>query len=385
MKTRGSRIGGYRVLGTWAGRDGKSTWVVRAIEEGEGGEVYTMRAISGPQLSDLDRSALVAAADSVCTPLHRQIARVHDLFEDPEEGIVYLVSELVQGESLREVMRVAGEVPRMFAVGVAARIAQLLERAQARARETESVHHAAHGDLSSSSIIFTHEGELKLIDYGLAHLTSGTIGRGTVDPRDDVHALGRVLADVVRAGSRRSTSGIWVPKGKSATRTGSTRELDAIIARATAPERSARYRDAGALWLDLDSYLKSRAPGYDTKAEINRLMTRFQHKARATRTLIARWTAQASITPRPSRLVSLPIPTPAPALLETLPRALPPELPLADSAIGSARTDDILASRTQPGMLRAHAHPQRAVYLYLGLALLLIVLLAVLAVIGVFD
>lgn len=398
MSGRGHQIDRYRILGSWAGRDQETFWVAHDAEDPDPEVLYAVRPIATPDHSPADRRSLIAEARAAAQILHRDIARIHDVVEAPDDRMVYLVSEFVQGESLRELLRAAGGLPRMVSVSVAARIARVLDRVQTVASGEER---RVHGGLSTANIMFTHDGGLKILDYGLvselARQTGGApsaayaapeclaLGVPVQDPRSDVYALGRILAEMVASAPPRPTPSRVGPKGSgSSPRARSGAQLDQIIERATASKPSDRYRDAGELSRSLDAYVKSRAPGMDVDAELGRLMLRFQHKARATRTLITRWTAQAgagrSLAKTPVSVVvaeglvdqapagqapaleasALQAPAFQASALQGPPH--PRELALAELAAvardlpAASATDDILASRTEPGRLRQKPH-----------------------------
>ena len=88
---------------------------------------------------------------------HPNIVTVHDF--GTEDGMSYIVSELVQGESLRDVIK-AGAVPMKRLLGIAAQIAEGL----AAAHESGIVHR----DLKPENIMITRDGRVKILDFGLA-------------------------------------------------------------------------------------------------------------------------------------------------------------------------------------------------------------------------
>ena len=153
---------------------------------------------------------------------HPHILAVYDL--GTHDGAPFLVSELLEGESLRERLR-AGALPVRKAVEIAAQIA----RGLAAAHEKGIVHR----DLKPENVFLTKDGRVKILDFGLAKLihpeTSqsklaaaptqgastdagmvlGTVGymspeqvRGLpADFRSDIFALGAILYEML-AGKR---------------------------------------------------------------------------------------------------------------------------------------------------------------------------------------
>lgn len=149
---------------------------------------------------------------------HPNILAVYDV--GTQEGSPYLVMELLEGETLRE--RLArGALPVQPAVELALQMARGLAAAHAKG--------LIHRDLKPGNLFITHEGHLKILDFGLAKqavippgdwgrrpaeeaealtldgLAMGTVGYMSpeqvmgqpVDARSDLFALGVVLYEMV--------------------------------------------------------------------------------------------------------------------------------------------------------------------------------------------
>ncbi|MFY9912795.1 MAG: protein kinase [Candidatus Sulfotelmatobacter sp.] len=131
------------------------------------------------------------------------------------EGMPYLVSELLEGMTLTEVLR-RGPLPLRKAIEYGIQIAHGLAAAHEKG--------VVHRDLKPDNLFVTREGRVKILDFGLAKLNQpkdaptdlattvtrpgvamGTIGymspeqvRGqTVDHRTDIFALGAILYEMV--------------------------------------------------------------------------------------------------------------------------------------------------------------------------------------------
>lgn len=113
----------------------------------------------------LAREARAAAALS-----HPGIATVYAL-EELDEGL-YIVSEFVQGETLREELA-RGPLPADRLVDTALGIAAALVAAHDRG--------VVHRDLKPENIVRTPDGGVKVLDFGLARLT-GPAGEGDAIP-----------------------------------------------------------------------------------------------------------------------------------------------------------------------------------------------------------
>jgi len=129
------------------------------------------------------------------------------------QGAPYLVSELLEGSNLRELMK-AGPLPWRSAIDYGVQIARGLSAAHAKG--------ITHRDLKPENLIVTKDGHVKILDFGLAKLTAtsspglqhpeteaglvmGTVGymapeqvRGqVVDYRADFFAFGVILYEML--------------------------------------------------------------------------------------------------------------------------------------------------------------------------------------------
>ena len=98
---------------------------------------------------------------------HPNVLVVHDV--GTHEGAPYLVTELLDGESLRERME-AGPLPVRKAAEIAAGIARGLSAAHAKG--------IVHRDLKPDNVFLTRDGRAKILDFGLAKVT-GPLGVDT--------------------------------------------------------------------------------------------------------------------------------------------------------------------------------------------------------------
>jgi len=151
----GSRLGAYEV--------------VSLLGEGGMGQVYRARdtklhrdvalkilpdafALDDDRIARFRREAQVLAALN-----HPHIAQIHGLEE--ATGTQFLVLELVDGESLDK--RIArGRIPVDEALGIAKQIAEALEAAHEKG--------IIHRDLKPANIALTRDGQVKVLDFGLA-------------------------------------------------------------------------------------------------------------------------------------------------------------------------------------------------------------------------
>jgi len=163
-------------------------------------------------IADPDRRArFEREAHAIAALSHPNILAIHDT--GVHDGQMFVVTELLEGETLRDRLH-AGAVPVRKAIGIAIQIG----RALAAAHEKGIVHR----DLKPENIFLLADGQVKLIDFGLAkaHVDRGVLETmtatepgtvmGTVgymapkqvrelimDGRADLFAMGAVLYEML--------------------------------------------------------------------------------------------------------------------------------------------------------------------------------------------
>jgi Tol biopolymer transport system component len=214
--TLGTKLGPYEVLSPLgAGGMGE---VYRARDTRLGRDV-ALKILPGSLVSDSDRlHRFEQEARTVAALNHPNILAVFDIGRD--HGSPYLVSELLEGETLRDVLD-RGALPQRRTIEYGVQIAHGLAAAHEKG--------IVHRDLKPENIFVTKDGRIKILDFGLAKLSQKTssdssaeeatlatshtavgVVMGTAsymapeqvrgqpaDPRTDIFAFGAVLYEML--------------------------------------------------------------------------------------------------------------------------------------------------------------------------------------------
>ena len=158
MLTIGAKLGPYEIAGAiGAGGMGE---VYRARDTRLGRDV-AVKVLPASFASDAERLRRFEQEARAAGALnHPNILAIYDL--GTHDGTPYLVSELLEGETLRERLR-SGPLPVRKALDVAIQAAHGISAAHEKG--------ITHRDLKPANIFITNDGRVKILDFGLAKLT----------------------------------------------------------------------------------------------------------------------------------------------------------------------------------------------------------------------
>ena len=134
---------------------------------------------------------------------HPNVCRIYDIGE--ADGLTFLSMEYVDGEDLGSLLRRIGRLPSDKALEIARKLCAGLAAAHGKG--------VLHRDLKPANIMLNSEGEVVIMDFGLAdlaeHITEEQVRYGTpaymapeqlagqeVTPKSDIYALGLVLYEI---------------------------------------------------------------------------------------------------------------------------------------------------------------------------------------------
>lgn len=225
---------------------------------------------------------------------HQNIVQVYDLgrmdqddsLEPGQQGTYFIAMEYIFGKSLAEVMRKgqARDVPLPQELAVRIMLAASLGLAYAHGKKGEDGRPLGlvHRDVSPQNILISYEGEVKLVDFGIAKAMSQSSStrpgvlkgkfaymapeqaRGQVDQRADIYSLGVVFWEALTG--QRLFQGdneaallalVLDPRVEppSRVRPEIPPELDALCLKCLARDPERRFASAQALCEELEAYL----------------------------------------------------------------------------------------------------------------------------------
>jgi serine/threonine protein kinase/tetratricopeptide (TPR) repeat protein len=240
--------------------------------------LYDWRREGGDRVARFEQEARAASALN-----HPNILTIFEIGQ--AQGLRFIATEYVEGETLRQRIK-RGPIALKDAMNIGAQIAGALAAAHAAG--------IVHRDIKPENIMIRPDGLVKVLDFGLAKLTApqpfgdesaasgavsvhtnsgilvGTLGymspeqvRGQkIDGGSDIFSLGAVLYEMItgtRPFTGESAGDVLVsilerePDSIRVRAPGAPPQLDEIVTKALAKDRTHRYRTAADLQLDLQN------------------------------------------------------------------------------------------------------------------------------------
>lgn len=200
----GTILGHYRIL--------------KKIGAGGMGEVYrahdqqldrdvAIKMLPAASFADpMARSRLLREARSSAALNHPNICTIHEVGED--SGRMYIAMELVEGQCLSDALP-----PEGFAPDSVLRVGSQIAEALAHAHE----HQVIHRDLKCANVVITSQGNVKVLDFGLAkRLTGEELNQATTHSIETATEQGTVMGtlaymapELLRGKAADASSDIW--------------------------------------------------------------------------------------------------------------------------------------------------------------------------------
>jgi eukaryotic-like serine/threonine-protein kinase len=190
---------------------------------------------------------------------HPNVVTIHDTGE--ENGTLYIVMELVEGTSLRELLDRFGRLDLDTTRHVVSGVAAALDHAHAGG--------VVHRDVKPENVLLTSDGRVKVVDFGvakalgdvrltgdtaiatLAYVSPEQISSGEIDGRADVYALGvmtyEMLTGTLPFGGSTPAEVAGARLAHPVPSPGINPKVDGALAKATAVQADDRFAHAGEL------------------------------------------------------------------------------------------------------------------------------------------
>lgn len=205
---------------------------------------------------------------------HKNICRMYDL--NKEEGSYYITMEYVEGQDLKSLIRQTGQLAVPTTLSIAKQVCEGLSEAHKMG--------TVHRDLKPSNIMIDREGNVRIMDFGIARSLKGKglTGEGMmigtpeymspeqvegkeVDQRSDIYSLGVILYEMVTGRvpfEGETPLGIAmkhkseIPKNPGEINAQIPEDLSRMILKCMEKDKGNRYQSAGDVLTELEKIEK---------------------------------------------------------------------------------------------------------------------------------
>ncbi len=279
-------IGKYDILALLARGGMAEVFLGRTTGEGGFEKLVAVKRIHPVFASDQDFVEMFMDEARISATLHN--SNIGQVFDFGKIGSTYYIAmEYIQGLSLKALFHFCKLRPKHLgrlpiAAHVVANICSALQYAHERRDAADQPQNIIHRDVSPTNVLITFEGEIKLIDFGIAKATqrmrntASSVIKGKysymapeqveakeLDYRVDIFSAGIILYELITAtrlfeaetdlGVLNLVRYAQVPLPSSVA-PGLPQELDRICLRALARDPAERYQSAGTLQADLERF-----------------------------------------------------------------------------------------------------------------------------------
>jgi eukaryotic-like serine/threonine-protein kinase len=282
------QVGIYRAVEDKPFDHGQFGTVWRARRLGDDARVALKLVLRANGRDQIDAERHGALLQQQFHRTHGMVPEIYDFGQDGDD--FYIAMELIEGGHLADQIA-TGPLPAGAAAEHAAWLCGFLDKAHRFATTIEGNRYVAivHADLKPQHVLFTHSGEKKVLDFGIAKALARTtrvttdnwcttpyasperLLTGLVDAHVDLWSLGVMLYEMVvghrlypdlEASQSRSQleHAITTNAPRQPVPPACPASLAAIINKLLAPQIERRYQDAAAIKSDLDLFLSGREP-----------------------------------------------------------------------------------------------------------------------------
>ncbi len=263
--SRGTRVGNYEIIGL-LGRGGMGSVFLAERCDGQFERSVVIKMIALDTQSQLSQAHFESEIQLLARLQHPNIAQLHDAGV-ADDGRPYFVMEHVVGEQITHYCRDAGLSLRKILV----LFLQVIDAVQYAHQSL-----VIHRDLKPGNVLVTEQGDVKLLDFGIASAlnpsTQRNVGeavaytpeyaapeqlvRAPLTTATDVHLLGQLLFELI-TGTRPHLA---MHQGSRVLDLGSgyaqmPRDLASLLTRATAEDPAARYASPSLMGRDIRAWL----------------------------------------------------------------------------------------------------------------------------------
>ncbi len=286
-ESQGVRLGKYQLLRRLATGGMAEIFLARAQAiHGFEKQLVLKRILPQHASSDDFIRMFLAEARLAATLHHPNIVQVYDIGE--EAGTYFFTMEYIQGQDLRGLVRAARRkatpIPLAHILHIIMGMAGGLHHAHEKVGTDGRPLGIVHRDVSPSNVLVTYEGDVKVVDFGIAKAAAAQVStiagtlkgkipymspeqcRGeAVDRRSDIFSIGTLLWELTTgkrlfAGENEFAILNRVAKADvpppSSVRPEYPPELEAIVMRALSVDAESRYPTAIDLQIDLEDFAR---------------------------------------------------------------------------------------------------------------------------------
>ena len=294
MLRAGAFVDRYELLCPIGAGGMAEVWVARHRGAHGFEKLFALKAIRPESAGDPTfRAMLLEEARIAAAIVHPHVAQVFDVGD--AAGVPFLVMEYVDGDPLGVLARPQGTVPLAIALRIMADACAGLDAAHRSTDRSGAPRAVVHRDVSPENVLVGVQGEVKIIDFGIAHASSRTIDdtsfgslkgklhylspeqalRAPLGPWTDVFGAGATLFKVLSGrpafdgGSPAKTIALLMSR-EAAPRLPATvpAAVADIVARALSPDPGDRFPSAGEMSKALERARRCPRPPREPSPEV---------------------------------------------------------------------------------------------------------------------